>query len=84
MAKASVPGIRPGMTAGVGAELDDVVVDVVEVEEEEVVVEGVVLFAEVEVVAVVEGGTTPGGRLRPMELKSPGEVWRNCSKPLCI
>lgn len=77
LAKASVPGIRPGMTPGVGAELDDVVVEVVEEEVEEAeVVEGVVLFAGVEVVVVVvvEGGTTPGGRLSPMELKSPGEV----------
>lgn len=76
LAKASVPGIRPGMTPGVGAELDDVVVEVVDKEEEGEVVEGVVLFAEVEVVVVVvvEGGTTPGGRLSPMELKSPGEV----------
>lgn len=76
LAKASVPGTSPGIMPG--AVVDGVVVvllevAVVEVEEGEVVV----VLAVVPVEATV--GMT-GGMLRPIMLKSPGEVCLSCSR----
>lgn len=83
LAKASVPGTSPGIRPGAVVDEVEVVlleVAVVEVEEDEDE-EEVVVLAVVLVEPVV--GTT-GGRLRPMTLKSPGEVCLSWSRAFWI
>lgn len=83
LAKASVPGTSPGIIPGAGVvEVVVVLLELVEavvVEEEE----GVVVAVVVEVVDW-PGVGMPGGRLKPIMLKSPGEVSLSCSKAFWI